>query len=132
MVWRDPAEESNNLYPKLAVNDNRVSGSILVGGTRLPLWSFVGYASKDGFAAADNSYSVVDAGLTADELSEFLSFLFQVRGEFARLLLVLADVERIELERDLPAYGEGMTAWWDQSDLRFRVRDQLRRCIDVL
>ncbi len=128
MVWRDPAEESNDLYPKLAVNDNRVSGSILVGGTRLPLWSFVGYASKDGFAAANNSYSIVDAGLTADDLSEFLSFLFQVRGEFARLLLVLADVERIELERD----SADMEAWWDQTDLRFRVRDQLRRCIDVL
>lgn len=33
-VWREPAEESHDLYPGPCVHDNRVSGSITVGRSR--------------------------------------------------------------------------------------------------
>ena len=42
--WRNPAEESLGLYPGLVVDDGRQSGSITVGQSRLPLWSFIGTA----------------------------------------------------------------------------------------
>lgn len=127
MIWREPAEESDDLYPGLTVNDGRVSGSILVGHTRLPLWAFVSYAVTSGWGQADSSYDIQKAGLTSDQFGEFLWALLEQRGEFGRLLLILADVER----RD--SIGDELgDPWWRDDIQKARVVDQLQRCIDAL
>jgi hypothetical protein len=48
-VWREPSEESVDLYPGLVVHDGRVSGSITTGRSRLPLWAFMFVAIRDGW-----------------------------------------------------------------------------------
>ena len=47
-------------------------------------------------------------------------------GEFARLLLILADGERRDTGR---MFGP---AWWEKKGQRKRVLDQLHRCIAAL
>lgn len=123
--WREPREESANLYPGLVVHDGRVSGSITVGPTRLPLWAFIGWAVEQGFdAAAEDYYSEhYHEWFGKHDLAIFLSNLMELRGEFGRLLLVLADAER----RD-----RGRTPWWETKRHRKRVGDQLRRCLEIL
>lgn len=150
--WREPREESVDLYPNLVVCDGRVSGSITVGRSRLPLWAFVPTAIMDGWDTVEAGWSPAERyGFKEGDLAAFLTNLLEMRGEFGRLLLVLADVERLEDEREDDFYQEhapGETviditdgtvhgapipgAWWDQADLRQRVVDQLRRCLDAL
>lgn len=97
--WRDPDEESTGLYPGLVVHDGRVSGSITVGQSRLPLWAFVGLIPTHGWEEADFAYNLTECGYTAEAHGQFLRDLLEMRGEFARLLLVLADAERCEQKR---------------------------------
>lgn len=123
--WRHPAVESDNLYPGLVVHDGRVTGSITVGKSRLPLWAFITWAVgnwdeiESGYAPTENY------GFTEKDLSSFLYNLMELRGEFGRLLLVLADAERCE-------HNTSDKAWWQTKRHRKRVADQMRRCLAVL
>ena len=126
-VWREPDEESADLYPNLVVHDGRVSGSITAGKSRLPLWCFVPLAVHAGFASAEQAYEPGEYGFDATAAATFVSNLLQMRGEFGRLLLVLADAERCERHR-----GGFVTPWWETKRHRKRVREQLQRCLDCL
>lgn len=125
-IWRHPAEESTDLYPGMVVHDGRVTGSITAGRTRLPLWCLVRSVVDGGFAAAEKEYHIAGTELTADSLAKFLYCLLEQRGEFGRLLCVLADVERLEIEREEKEHTD--RAWWEDADLRQRVLEQLDRC----
>lgn len=125
--WREPAEESVDLYPKLVVWDDRVTGSITLGRSRLPLWAFVPMIPGHGWSEAEHSYDLAGYDYTPDDLAHFLGDLLECRGEFGRLLLVLADAERCERRRQMR--GE---PWWRTKRHRKRVADQLRRCLAVV
>lgn len=130
-LHRWPGEESVGLYPGLVVSDgehSRVTGSITVGRTRLPLWAFISEVIRHGFAdGAQDYYSVTNwEDFGEDDAAEFFYQLTELRGEFGRLLLVLADAERCE------SNGGGRRAWYQTKRHRKRVGDQLRRCLAVL
>jgi hypothetical protein len=120
--WRTPGE-FDKLYPGLSINDNRVSGSIVVGRTRLPVWAFIFEVIRDGYDSAIKDYSADEYGLSAEDCAAFIANLMQCRGEFGRLLLILADVERRE---------RGNKAWWEKRRDRQRVATALRRCLAVV
>lgn len=122
--WRDPYEESYDLYPGLVVHDSRVTGSITAGRSRLPLWAFAGAASIHGWGEAEE-YRPEDHGWTAQQHAEFIHNLLETRGEFGRLLLVLANAER-------HVYQGPQRPWWEDEELRRSVIDQLRRCLTAL
>lgn len=122
-VWRKPAEESVDLYPGLVVHDGRVSGSITTGRSRLPLWAFVGVGILHGWDEAERGWEPSEYGWDKERTAEFVGNLLEMRGEFARLLLVLAEVERTERSNK---------PWWDVTRRRKQVADQLRRCLAVV
>lgn len=126
--WRVPAEESVDLYPGLVVHDGRVSGSITINQSRLPMWAFVGYLPHGGWDSVVQGWPYIETeyGWDAYAQAAFLTDLLQARGEFGRLLLVLADAERCERTR-----GHGKP-WWRTRKHRVRVRRQLERCIEAL
>lgn len=129
MLDRWPGEESIDLYPGLVVSDGqhrRVSGSITVGRTRLPLWAFLPQTVREGWTEAGDYYHEGDEQVFGREAAvEFVAALLELRGEFGRLLLVLADAERRETRG-------GRKAWFATKLHRKRVRRQLERCIAVL
>jgi hypothetical protein len=128
-VWREPGEESTGLYPGLVVHDGRMSGSITAGRSRMPLWAFVGLLPDGGWDTVLDSYPETH-GLDADAMAAFLRHLMEMRGEFGRLLLTLADVERLdELRQEGYPYAP---PWWEQPESRDRVVGQLRRCLAAL
>ncbi len=101
-LWREPAEETLGLYPNLVVHDGRVTGSITIGRSRLPIWCIIGELVRgDGWDGVELGWSPEEHyGFTASDMSNFLYNLLEARGEFGRLLLVIADAERRESERD--------------------------------
>ena len=123
MIWRNPDEESVGLYPGLVVDDGRATGSITAGRTRLPLWAFITDVILEGKDAAWHGYDVGEHGLTPKDLAHFLYCLLELRGEFGRLLLVLANEERME---------RALNPWWERKTGRRRVRKQLQRCLDAI
>jgi len=112
----------------LVVHDGRVSGSITVGQSRLPLWAFGSLVPTHGWDEAERSYDLADLGYTAEDFAGFLRCLLEMRGEFGRLLLVLADAERCE-QKHRSIMGP---PWWGTRRHRKRVGDQLRRCLATL
>lgn len=116
--WRVPDEESTDLYPGLVVHDGRVTGSITFGPTRLPLW-----APQIAFVDAED-YRASKEDVGAGE--HFLSDLLQLRGEFGRLLLVLADAERCE------RVTGSRYCWWQTKRHRKRIAQQFKLCLQVL
>lgn len=124
-VWRDPPAETHD-YPGLCVSDNRVSGSITVGCSRLPLWAFTAEAITGTWEHVVHNYPGA-RDLGAEGLATFLGCLLEQRGEFARLLVILADAEL----RSVDNLWRN-TLWWDRPRQRKRVAAQLRRCLDVL
>lgn len=115
-VWRFPAEETKNLYPNGCVHDGRGFGSLMVGGVA-PWW-----------IAGDTDWDVSD--YTDDpklekEIRTFVFHLLSLRGEYARLLLVLANAERTST-------NTGGRGWWKSGRQRTAVRSALKRCLDVL
>lgn len=125
-VWREPAEETED-YPGLVVNDHRVSGSITVGRSRLPLWAFVGSAVHEDWQYVEDGWSPTEHyGFTEGDLIAFLGDLLEQRGEFGRLVLLLADVERAERTRRAHRW------WFDVKKDRKRLAAQLRRCLALL
>ena len=125
--WREPDERTTD-YPGLEVWDARVSGSITLADSRLPLWAFTWIAVTDDWdTQVEAGWSPGERyGWTADNHGAFLTDLLEQRGEFARLLCILADVERRAREQDSDR------VWWDRKKQRARVMTQLQRCLDVL
>jgi hypothetical protein len=128
--WREPAEETTD-YPRLWVRDDRVSGSITLSRSRLPLWCLVA-AALGGWDEVRESYpQVTEYGWPdAEGLIEFVRSLTELRGDFGRLLCVLADVERQEANRT--QHSGDADAWWERDEDRARVRAALRRCLEAL
>lgn len=114
-VWREPGEETVGLYPGLVVHDGRVSGSITVGCSRLPVWALP-------LQVHGEDYDVEEYGYTTDEIATFIHHLLDLRGEFARLLLLLANAQRC---------GSGKP-WWLRKVHRQRISRQMRRCLALL
>ena len=126
-VWREPPVETED-YPGLVVHDARVTGSITAGRSRLPLWAFIADVVRRGWASAEHGYEPSRYGWGADRMARFLYALLEHRGEFGRLICVLADVERRDFERDDTDDG-----WWFKDDVqRARLAAQLRRCLEAL
>ncbi len=125
-IRRHPPEESCDLYPGLCVHDGRVTGSITVGPTRLPLWAILPTLVEEGWGAVQDGWpSVDDCAWSARDTATFLYRLMQMRGEFGRLLLVLADAERGDENNEA-------ARWWANADARGRVHAQLLRCLHAL
>lgn len=123
-VWRQPPAQTNG-FPKLMVNDDVVTGSINVRNTRLPLWAIISTAIAQGWDQVENAWSPAERyGYTKEDLSHFLYCLLEQRGEFGRLLLLLAKAEA----SDRGDFG----CWWDSPHYRKKVMAQLKRCIGCL
>ena len=139
--WREPAEETIGLYPHLVVHDGRQSGSITFGRTRLPIWAPQWeLVDLDDYTHPDDPE---DEWREAGEA--FVRHVLDMRGEFARLLLVLAAAEEKEEDArdviiDRLDDGSGLVditdvnlpSWWDTPEMAQPVIDQLRRCLAVL
>lgn len=125
-IWRHPDEETIDIYPGLTVHDGRCSGSITVGQSRLPLWAFCWPAIVHGWEEAESGWTPSDYGMDAESFAWFVSDLLEARGEFARLLCILADAERAE------RYRQNDRAWWEVARRRKAVAAQLRRCLEAL
>ena len=125
---RVPPEETVDLYPGLCVHDERVSGSITVSRSRLPVWAIIGTLIGEGWDAVVESWDYIETeyGWTKNDMSNFLYFLMESRGEFGRLLLTIAEAER------KGNTDSGDQPWYERPELRDRVREQLERCIGVL
>jgi hypothetical protein len=130
---RDRLDETED-YPRMFVCDGRVSGSITLGRTRLPLWAINAELVHNGWeSAAREYYPAADDPAreyypTEQETSDFLYHLLEQRGEFGRLLCVLADEDRRDLAR-----RQGHDRWWMQMPRRrARVRAALQVCIDEI
>lgn len=119
-IWRKPPEETVDIYSGLVVQDNRVSGSITVRRTRLPLWTLIGTAIREDWEAVQEGWNVADYDYSADELADFLYHLLESRGEFARLLLEIANAHKQN------------NFWWIDEEICENVRVQLRKCLDSL
>lgn len=121
-IFRGPAEETQD-YPGLFVHDARVTGSITVSQSRLPYWALAGldwHEVVTGWPHIESEY-----GWTFEKHADFLYCLMEMRGEFARLLCVLADAERRgQHHMDTP--------WWETKGQRRRVLRQLKRCVAAL
>lgn len=129
-LWRRPPEETLGLYPGLVVHDDRVTGSITAGRSRVPLWCFVDNVVKEGWGATGQLDELAEVGYSADDLAEFLHDLLEQRGEFARLLLVLAAAERVvrlEWVTDPPP-----PEWWTRDEWRDAVEERLHSCLSAL
>lgn len=115
-------------YPGFVVCNDRVSGSITAGRTRLPLWAFISDVVHAGFPAMKDDRDLSGTRLTAEKLSGFLYWLLEQRGDFGRLLCVLADVERrvgdCEEVDDIP--------WWYRKRMNRRVQRALKKCLEAL
>ena len=141
---RDPDEETED-YPGLIVHDGRVTGSITLGRSRLPVWAFGG-----DWSYAEQGWTE-HYGWDRSRWDAFLGNLLEQRGDFARLLCVLADVERQEGERTQAVEDDHFATahpdekvcdgcmppaadmgWWQHDDLRGRVVDALTRCMTAL
>lgn len=123
-VWREPGEETED-YPGLVVQEQVVTGSIRPKRSYPALWAITG-TLKDGWEAVAANFDVGE--LTNDQFFDFIHHLLEARGEFARLICVLADVER----EDSESHSLGGTAWWERPQPRERVAAQLRRCLECL
>lgn len=108
------------------VADDVVTGSINVRNSRLPLWAIIGTAIIQGWDVVEKGWEPGEHyGYTKEDLAHFLYCLLEQRGEFGRLLLLLAKAEASERSDD---FG----CWWEKPYYRERVRTQLQNCLDTL
>ncbi len=101
----DQEDKITEDYPGFVIHDGRVTGSITLGHSRLPLWCLINTMIDAGYSAAAEDYPTLSEYATAAEIGSFLYDLLEHRREFARLLCVLADVERREREAREREYG---------------------------
>ena len=128
ITLRDPSEESVDIYPGLVVSDDRVTGSITVGRSRLPLWAIIWVAITQDWGHVESGWDMTSHyGYKADDLAGFLHSLLQHRGEFARLVLELAAAEQSEYSEDFDSIP-----WYENEPVRERVAAQLRRCLEAI
>src|SRR3990167_2493197 len=128
---RDPSEETQE-YPGLFVSDERITGSITLGQSRLPIWCFLYTVLIEGWDEAKVNWpSIKDYNFTKEDLAAFLTNLVHVRGDFGRLLLAIANAERLEEKRadtdDIMA-----PSWWEDPELKAPVIELLRKCLSIL
>lgn len=118
-VWRRGGTQTNS-FPKLMVDDNVVTGSINIRNTRLPLWAIIHTAISEGWEEVEWGWEPEKRwNYSKQDLAHFLYCLLEQRGEFGRLLLILAKVEEL-------------SCWWENTTARKRVVKQLQRCLDAL
>ena len=116
----------SEFYPGLDVTDNVATTSITVKGTGLALWAFTGrLGAGEGFQHVVTDYGL-PASFSEEEYYTFLHHLLECRGEFARLLCILANVEREESDAEDEDWS-----WWE-TDRKNRVIEQLKRCVVAL
>jgi hypothetical protein len=92
------------------------------------MWAVTGLALSSGWEAVEREYYPDEYtnqyhSFTEGSAGEFFHNLMQHRGEFGRLVLLLADVERCSTMR------------WDWTQTRKhtdRLADQLERCLKLL
>jgi len=124
-IWRKPATQTNG-FPKLMVHDDIVTGSINVRDSRLPLWAIIGTAICQGWDAVERGWSPGQFyGYTKEDLAHFLYCLLEQRGEFGRLLLLLAKAE--SSDRD-----GSFACWWNKPYYHKKVKAQLESCLKAL
>lgn len=143
--WRRPDYKADDIYPPFGCWDKMRAGGVNISGSRLlvhdVLWSLV----AGGWDRAVNEFT---PPCSPDEYRRFLHDLLDARGEFGRLLLVLAAAERMERDRDeadgdehfatahprsnLCDCGRIPVSWWEDAEMRQPVIDQLRRCLAAL
>lgn len=126
---REPDEETED-FPKMVVCDGRVTGSITLGYTRLPLWCLIADIVDRGWKSVAEDRDITEG--TQQDFVDFLYYLLEARGDFGRLLCVLADVERDAGEREEKQTGGRVFNWWYHPEMKDRVRAALQRCIDSL
>ncbi len=120
-IWREPAIQTNG-FPKLMVHDSIQTGSINVKETRLPLWAIISTVINKGWEEAERSWSTdMLYGFSRKNLAHFLYCLLEQRGEFGRLLLVLANAEH-----------KNDDGWWGKPKHRRAVMKQLQHCLNAL
>lgn len=128
-IWRRPAVETED-YPGLVVCDNRVSGSITAGYSRLPLWCLTGELKAGTWEQMEADKAPL-YGLTREGFYDFIHHLLDNRGEFARLLCILADLERrTTMRSEKPRTNQDPR--WQRKRERERVVKQLQRCLAAL
>ena len=108
----DKEDKVTEDYPGFVVHDRRVTGSITTGHSRLPVWCLINTMINAGYSAAAEDYPTLSTYATAAEIGSFLYDLLEHRREFARLLCVLADVERRERETREREYGPNAVYYW--------------------
>lgn len=126
--WGEPRRSTTGLYPGLVLNDKVLSGSITAGHSRLPLWAMT-FAVRDIQQILEDNFNNLH-GWDAEQFSGFIHELLEMRGEFGRLLLVLANAERLEGVRE--GRGDHDTPWWAHEPSRKRIAAQLRKCLDII
>lgn len=120
-IWREPAIQTDG-FPGLMVSDDVQTGSINVRGTRLPLWAIISTAINEGWDKVERGWSPDGHyGFCKNDLAHFLYCLLEQRGEFGRLLLLLANAEH-----------RNDCGWWEKASMRHRVMKQLQNCLDAL
>lgn len=116
-------------YPGLVVSDGRQRGGIRTAGRMLELWAFARDVIDESRWAELESVYGGPLGITPNELRGFFAYLLSQAGEFARLICVLADVERCDADR----FDAGDDrAWWDVPEERDRLRACLVGCVAAL
>lgn len=83
-------------------------------------WACISIIVEDGWEEAvseENGWPYVEEEYewTKQKMSNFLYHLAESRGEFGRLLLLMAEVERLE-------HGDNGPRWYRQEDLRERMK----------
>lgn len=113
---RDKRDEH---YPGLIVVGGRFTGSATLGHSRLPIWYLPAKFDIGWYTGDPNSH-----GITDGDLSSFAYYLFEMRRNWARLICILADEQRMAMR------GSGWFA--DSKRAKKRLRAALQACIDEL
>lgn len=112
-------------YPGFVVCDNRRFGSITLGHTRQAVRDVLSYAmTVEGWDDAIAGYGWDEdpegtiAGVSLTDLGNLLDVLFDLRGDYGRLVLAMANAER-----------RGGGSWPERPRIRKPVVDLMRSCL---
>ncbi len=124
-------------YPGLIVHDGRVHGAITPGHSRLGFFALIPNVASWGYSGAAELYPELPELISEVALSTFLGDLFEHRQDFARLLCVLADLQRWERSTwsNTPKkIGETVVyrKWYNDADNVSRLRAALSACLEEL
>jgi hypothetical protein len=118
-------EPTDGLFPGLSVWDARMAGAITLKDSRLPVYVLASMVMKygDDWERVTDSYDVPEWYEWTD-VRLLVTMMLNLRGEWAKLVLIMADGERRRSHNGLP--------WWRKKRDRARVRAQLLRCLAML